>query len=167
MTDPGSRQGASVPAAEVSVIVFGAAGLSRASDRAGPGHKEQHRIMTESVSPHPFDDMEAPAWLRSQPERQLTVSAAELGRQWGWNRMRTSRRLKAWERAGLIHRNAEAITVTGAVTPTAIDGAAAVTEIGGVTGVSGTERAHRSTTPVARRFHRGFGAGLCISRLFH
>ena len=55
---------------------------------------------------------EALAWLRSQPDGRVTANAAELGRQWGWNRMRTGRRLKAWEKAGLIRRNAEAIIVT-------------------------------------------------------
>jgi hypothetical protein len=42
--------------------------------------------------------------------------------------MRTSRRLKAWEQAGLICHNAEAITVTGSVTPTVPEDTAAVTE---------------------------------------
>ena len=56
--------------------------------------------MTETVPPRPFDDREALAWLRSQPDGRVTASAAELGRQWGWNRMRTGRRLKAWEEAG-------------------------------------------------------------------
>jgi hypothetical protein len=92
--------------------------------------------------------MEALAWLRSQPEGHVTVSAAELGRQWGWNRMRTSRRLKAWERAGLISRNAEAIIVTGTVTPTATGGTAGVTNAAGVTGISGAEKTHRSPTRV-------------------
>ncbi|MBV8697264.1 MAG: hypothetical protein JO052_05325, partial [Bradyrhizobium sp.] len=68
--------------------------------------------MSETIPTHPFDDMEALAWLRSQPDGRVTASAAELGRQWGWNRMRTGRRLKAWEKAGLIHRNTEAIIVT-------------------------------------------------------
>jgi hypothetical protein len=104
--------------------------------------------MTESVPPHPFDEMEALAWLRSQPEGRLTVSAAELGRQWGWNRMRTSRRLKAWEQAGLIRRNTKAIIVTGSVTPTVTDGTASVTEAASVTGMSRAEGARRSTTPV-------------------
>ncbi|WP_316159466.1 hypothetical protein [Bradyrhizobium sp. SZCCHNRI3042] len=98
--------------------------------------------MTESIPPHPFDDMEALAWLRSQPEGHVTVSAAELGRLWGWNRMRAGRRLKAWERAGLISRNAEAIIVTGTVTPTVTDGTT------GVSGTSGAEEAHRSPTRV-------------------
>ena len=92
--------------------------------------------MTESVPPHPFDDKEALAWLRAWPEGRVAVSAAELGRQWGWNRMRTSRRLKAWERAGLIRRNAEAIIVTGSVKPAVADGTAAITEAVGVTRMS-------------------------------
>jgi hypothetical protein len=104
--------------------------------------------MTESVPPHQSDDMEALAWLRSQPDGRVTSSAAELGRQWGWNRMRTSRRLKAWEEAGLIRRNAEAIVVTTSVTPSVTDNKLAVTEAADVTGVSGAKRARRSTTPV-------------------
>jgi redox-sensitive bicupin YhaK (pirin superfamily) len=39
--------------------------------------------MAESVPPHPFDNMEALTWLRSQPDGRVTASAAELGRQWG------------------------------------------------------------------------------------
>ena len=57
--------------------------------------------MTDIVPIRPFDDAEALAWLRSQPDGRVTASAAELGRQWGWNRMRTGRRLKGWEEAGL------------------------------------------------------------------
>ena len=119
--------------------------------------------MTESVPPHPFDEMEALAWLRSQPEGYLTISAAELGRQWGWNRMRTSRRLKAWEQAGLIRRNTEAIIVTGSVTPTVTDGTASVTE---VTGMSGAEGARRSTTPVKLAAFIVALALACVSAAF-
>ena len=36
--------------------------------------------MTETVPTRPFDEMEALAWLRSQPEGAVTASAAELGR---------------------------------------------------------------------------------------
>ena len=57
--------------------------------------------MTETIPTRPFDEMEALAWLRSQPEGVVTASAAELGRRWGWNRMRAGRRLKAWEKAGV------------------------------------------------------------------
>ena len=76
----------------------------------------------------PLDDLEAPTWLRSQPEGRVAVvavNAAKLGRPWGWNRMRTSRRQQAWEQAGLIRRNAEAITVTGSATPTVTEDTAA------------------------------------------
>jgi hypothetical protein len=72
--------------------------------------------------------MDALAWLRSQPYGRVTASAAELGRQWGWNRMRTGRRLKAWEKAGLIRRNAGAIIVTTSGTSTVTDVTPAVTE---------------------------------------
>ena len=36
----------------------------------------------------------------------------------GWNRMRAGRRLRAWQKAGQIRRNAEEIFVTTHVTPT-------------------------------------------------
>jgi hypothetical protein len=104
--------------------------------------------MTETVLARPFDDMEALAWLRSQPDGRVAASAAELGRQWGWNRMRTGRRLKAWEEAGYIRRNAEAIIVTNAVTPTIIDVAPTVTEPGSVTARPRATVTRRSMTPV-------------------
>jgi len=104
--------------------------------------------MTESVPPHPFDDREALTWLRSQSGGRVTVSAAELGRLWGWNRMRTSRRLKSWEVAGLIRRNAEAIIVTTSVTPGVTDDMQAVTEPVGVTGVPNLKARRRSATLV-------------------
>ena len=83
--------------------------------------------MTETMPTRPFDDGEAIAWLRSQPDGRVTASAAELARQWGWNRMRAGRRLKAWQKGGHIRRNAEEIIVTTPVTPT-------VAEIPGATG---------------------------------
>src|SRR3954467_4141328 len=104
--------------------------------------------MIESVPPHPFDDMEALTWLRSQPDGRVTASAAKLGRQWGWNRMRTSRRLKAWEVAGLIRRNAEAIIVTPSVTPAVTDETSAVTEPVDVTGMFGPQAIRRSAASV-------------------
>ena len=82
--------------------------------------------MTETIPTRPFDDGEAIAWLRSQPDGRVTANAAELARQWGWNRMRAGCRLKAWQKAGHIRRNAEEIIVTTPVTPT-------VTEIPGAT----------------------------------
>ena len=97
--------------------------------------------MTETIRSRPFDDMEALAWLRSQPDGRMTASAAELGRRWGWNRMRTGRRLRAWQEAGHIRRNAEAIIVTTSVTP-------AVTEAVSVTVMPAAAVARRSMTPV-------------------
>ncbi|WP_315719746.1 MULTISPECIES: hypothetical protein [unclassified Bradyrhizobium] len=152
MLDPGRGMERHLRAAEVCLIVSGAAGLSVVLRFNGPVCMEQYPIMTESIPPHPFDDMEALAWLRSQPELHLTVSAAELGRQWGWNRMRTSRRLKAWERAGLIRRNAEAIIVTGASTSTVTapvtDRRAVITETADITEMSGAHGAYRPTTAI-------------------
>jgi hypothetical protein len=74
--------------------------------------------MTETGPNRPFDEAEALAWLCSRPNGRVTASAAELARQWGWNRMRAGRRLRAWQKAGLIRRNAEEIVVTTPVTPT-------------------------------------------------
>jgi len=50
----------------------------------------------------------------------------------GLGRMRAGRRLKAWQKAGHIRRNAEEITVTTPVTPT-------VTETPGATGTSSSK----------------------------
>jgi hypothetical protein len=41
--------------------------------------------MTETAPSRAFDDSEPLDWLRSQPDGRVTASAAELGRQWGWN----------------------------------------------------------------------------------
>ncbi|WP_246741640.1 hypothetical protein [Bradyrhizobium aeschynomenes] len=62
--------------------------------------------------------------------------------------MRTGRRLKAWERAGLIRRNAESIIVTGSVTSTIEEGSVSVTEVAAVTGKSRAEASGGYTTPV-------------------
>jgi hypothetical protein len=104
--------------------------------------------MTDIVPSRPFDDVEALAWLRSQPHGCVTAGAAKLGRQWGWNRMRTGRRLKAWEEAGLIRRNAEAIIVTTSVTPAVPDVTPTVTEALSVTVASAATVARRSMTPI-------------------
>src|SRR5216683_2765589 len=122
--------------------------------------------MTESIPPRPFDDMEALTWLRSQPDGSVAASAAELGRQWGWNRMRTSRRLKAWEEAGLIRRNAEAIIVTASVPPTVMGGTAPVTGAADVTGASGAEGARHSATPVTLAAFIVALALACVSAAF-
>jgi hypothetical protein len=104
--------------------------------------------MTETIPTRPFDEMEALAWLRSQPEGAVTANVAELGRQWGWNRMRTGRRLKAWEKAGLIRRNAEAIIATAPVTSTVTDVTPTVAEAVSVTLMPETAVTQRSMMPV-------------------
>jgi hypothetical protein len=122
--------------------------------------------MTETVPVRPFDDMEALAWLRSQPDGRVTASAAELGRQWGWNRMRAGRRLKAWEEAGLIRRNAEAVTVTTSVTPAVTDVTPTVTEAVGVTVMPAATVARRSMTPVKLAAFIVALALACVSAAF-
>ncbi|MGA7805122.1 hypothetical protein [Bradyrhizobium sp.] len=109
--------------------------------------------MTETTPSDPLDDMEALAWLRSRPDGHVTASAADLARQWGWNRMRAGRRLRAWQKAGLIRRNAEEIVVTAPVTPT-------VTEVMGVT------VARRSMTPVKLAAFVVALALACVSAAF-
>jgi hypothetical protein len=63
------------------------------------------------ASIHPIDEAAALEWLRSQPGRRTSLPAAELGRRWGWQRQRASRRLKAWQKAGLVTRRGNVITV--------------------------------------------------------
>jgi len=116
--------------------------------------------MTETVpARRPFDDTEALAWLRSQPDGRVTASAAELGRRWGWNRMRAGRRLRAWQEAGHIRRNAEAIIVTASVTPT-------VTEAVDVTVMPATTVARRSMSPVKLAAFIVALALACVSAAF-
>jgi hypothetical protein len=122
--------------------------------------------MTETVPARPFDDMEALAWLRSQPDGRVTASAAELGRRWGWNRMRTVRRLKAWQEAGHIRRNAEAIIVTTSVTPAVTNVAPTVTEAAGVTVMPAATVARRSMTPVKLAAFTVALALACVSAAF-
>jgi|SRR5580692_1939061 hypothetical protein len=97
--------------------------------------------MTETAPSRAFDDSEPLDWLRSQPDGRVTASAAELGRQWGWNRMRAVRRLRAWQEAGYLRRNTDEIIVTTSVTPS-------VTAAVGVTAMPESTVARRSMTPV-------------------
>jgi hypothetical protein len=115
--------------------------------------------MTETVPPRPFDEGEALAWLRSQPDGRVTASAAELGRQWGWNRMRVGRRLRVWQEAGYIRRNAEEIIVTTSVTPP-------VTEAVGVTVMPEATVTRRSMTPVKLAAFIVALALACVSAAF-
>src|SRR5579872_4532933 len=110
--------------------------------------EEQLPIMTQTIPTPPFDELEALAWLRSQPEGVVIASAAELGRRWGWNRMRTGRRLKAWEKAGLIRRNAEAVIATTSVASAVTDLTPTVAEALSVTLMPATAVTRRSMMPV-------------------
>ena len=122
--------------------------------------------MTETTPTRPFDEMEALAWLRSQPEGVVTASAAELGRRWGWNRMRAGRRLKAWEKAGLIRRNAEAIIATTSVIPTVTDVTPTVAETVSVTLMPEIAVTRRSVTPVKLAAFIVALALACVSAAF-
>jgi len=85
--------------------------------------------LDEISSDKSFDDVAALAWLRAQPGRTVRTCAAALGREWGWNRMRAARRLKAWAAAGSINvsRSGKMITVTALSDPANVT--AAVTNV--------------------------------------
>ena len=57
----------------------------------------------------PLDEAAALEWLRGQPGMRTNLPAAELGRRWGWRQQRASRRLKAWQKAGLVTRRGNVI----------------------------------------------------------
>jgi uncharacterized coiled-coil protein SlyX len=80
--------------------------------------------------------------------------------------MRTSRRLKMWEVAGLIRRNAEAIIVTTSVMPAVTDDTPAVTEPVDVTGFSGPEAMRRSARSVRLAAFIVALALACVSAAF-
>jgi hypothetical protein len=122
--------------------------------------------MTETIPTRPFDEMEALAWLRSRPEGVVTASAAELGRRWGWNRMRTGRRLKAWEKAGLIRRNAEAIIVTTSVTSTVTNVTPTVAEAVSAAPMPKTAVTRHSMMPVKSAAFIVALALACVSAAF-
>jgi len=67
----------------------------------------------------------------------VNAGAAQLARTWGWNRVRAGRRLRAWQAAGYIQRNGNAITVkhdeTAGVTDAVTESVTAVTANQGVT----------------------------------
>jgi hypothetical protein len=67
-----------------------------------------------------LDEAAALDWLRAQPGGRVTLTAAELGRRWGWHRQRVGRRLTAWAKSGLVTLHADVITAAGVpVTPAA------------------------------------------------
>ena len=81
------------------------------------------------ASIHPIDEAAALEWLRSPPGRRTNLPAAELGSHWGWQRQRASRRLKAWQKAGLVIRRGNIITVADSAPKASIDVAAYVAAI--------------------------------------
>ena len=63
---------------------------------------------SQNVVPiHPFDDGAALAWL--QAKGTVQISAAALGRQFGWSRQKASRRLQVWADARQIKRHGKVI----------------------------------------------------------
>jgi hypothetical protein len=86
----------------------------------------------ECLISHPFGRSTRAAaleWLRSQPGKRTNLPAAELGRHWGWQRQRASRRLKAWQKAGFVTRRGNVITVADTAPKANIDLAACVAAI--------------------------------------
>jgi hypothetical protein len=49
-------------------------------------------------------DDDALAWLRVQPDGQVSITISALARQWGWNRTKVRRRLDRWAAEGHITR---------------------------------------------------------------
>jgi hypothetical protein len=108
--------------------------------------------MTETYRSRAFGDSEALDWLHSQPDGRVTASAAELGRQWGWNRMRPGRRLRTWQEAGSIRRNTDEIIVTTSVTPNvtaAVGVSMALEAAGAITSLEEDYRLKRLTMSAA------------------
>jgi hypothetical protein len=72
----------------------------------------------------PLDETAALDWLRSQPGGRTKLSAAELGRRWGWHRQRAGRRLKAWQKSGLVTRRGNTVAAVVESVPAAAPKAA-------------------------------------------
>jgi hypothetical protein len=79
----------------------------------------------------PLSEDQALDWLRVRG--RVTMSNAELGRQWGWHRQRVARRLDAWAEEGLIKRRVDTVT---ALTPESVTDAASEAVTKGVTNAS-------------------------------
>ena len=52
----------------------------------------------------PLTEIQALAWLHSQPDGTIATTVSDLARYWGWNRSTTSRRVKAWVASGQLVR---------------------------------------------------------------
>jgi hypothetical protein len=55
---------------------------------------------------HAFDDADALAWLRTQPDGRIETSISDLARQFGWSRSKLQRRIATWVDAGAVSRGA-------------------------------------------------------------
>src|SRR5258706_16349872 len=83
-----------------------------------------------NVAPiRPLDEAAALEWLRGQPGRRTSLPTAELGRCWGWQRQRANRRLKAWQKAGLVTRCGNVIMVADRASKASVDVVAYVAAI--------------------------------------
>lgn len=76
------------------------------------------RASATNVHQLPLSEDQAIAWLRAQG--RVTVTAAELGRRWGWHRQRVGRRLRAWHMAGEIQWFEAEKTIVTPVTPVTV-----------------------------------------------
>src|SRR5258708_4403662 len=85
--------------------------------------------MPDIASVRPLDHAAALEWLHSQPGRRTNLPAAQLGRCWEWQRQRASRRLKAWQKQGLVTRHGNVIAVADSAPNASIDVAAYVAAI--------------------------------------
>ena len=73
------------------------------------------------ASVRPLTEVQAFAWLQAQG--RVTVTAAELGRRWGWHRQRVGRRLRSWHSKGEIQWFEAEKTIVTPVTPVTVTGA--------------------------------------------
>jgi hypothetical protein len=70
---------------------------------------------TAEVTPlHSFDDAAAIEWLRAQGG-STKLKPGELGRLWGWDKMKVGRRLSFWERRGVVTRKRNTIAIVDGV----------------------------------------------------
>jgi MarR family len=93
-----------------------------ASACAAPASNDQMITRCEQAMPY----MEP---VRPLPGRLTNLPAAELGRRWGWRRQRASRRLKAWQKAGLVTRCGNVVMMADGSPKAGIDLAAYVAAI--------------------------------------
>jgi hypothetical protein len=67
-------------------------------------------MAADVVPVRPLDDEAALAWLKGQPGSRTDLRPFQLAEAWDWEQRRVNRRLKQWERDGLIARRGDAIS---------------------------------------------------------